>query len=302
MRSCAIFERSIGFVKHHPIYFNVILIVRMECIHNVAKTINRALAISFLCGMGFFMGTPSAFGLLFVPDGAVVSTGGGMFDLACTEVQIGSASAPAGSAELDTPSGQLRNVTSFMQNASGLTNAGSALYEINADWINFGTFNAQSSTVQFSDYCGVTQSKVNGNTTFSTLKMSSSAGHTYTFESGTTFTISKRIEIVGSGAPVMVLAATASQPGAINLLLGGTQSIQNVGVNGVKSTGQWLASNDDNRIANGYAPRWFKSGAPIEKIPVLSTPNLLLLILILAALMCCIPLRRNPPKTNAKTN
>ncbi len=65
---------------------------------------------------------------------------------------------------------------------AGVLNANSATLEIAGDWDNTGTFNAGTSSVNFVDGCGVSLATISGETSFSTLTITTATGKTYQLE------------------------------------------------------------------------------------------------------------------------
>jgi len=233
---------------------------------------------------------PAARADLVVPPGGQYSTGGGLTDLACTDVVVAGTLLVAG--------GSLVNVRHVTIQPGGTIDGGSGLIQVGGNWSNSGTFVAGTSTVRFIDLCGLTSGTVGGNTVFFNARFSSATGKNHVFQVGTTQTISGLLEILGtSGNPIQFRSSAPGQVANINLLPAGTQSILHVGVTDIWATGQPLAPNQSNEGGGGNASNWFGSGGPPivpeieEPIPSLGNLGLLGLGALLAGL-AIIDLRR----------
>lgn len=230
-----------------------------------------ALAVAFLAAR-------LAWADLIVPSGSLASVGPGRVDLACTDVVV--------SGTLQVNSGQLRNVRSVTINPGGAIDGGSGLIEVGGNWTNSGTFIAGSGTVNFRDLCSFGNAVVMGSTTFYRASFVTGSGKNYVFAVGSTQTITALLEITGTAPqPIQFRSSIPGQVAFINLLTGGTQQIQHVGVTDVWATGQWLAPFLTNEGGGGNARRWF--GTPddvVIPIPTLDRSALLALGALLAAL------------------
>jgi hypothetical protein len=200
---------------------------------------------------------------LIVPANSQTSVNNGVVDLSCTDVVV------AGTLNVDT--GALKNVRNLTIQPGGVVNGGSGLIEIGGNWSNSGNFVAGSSTVNFRELCGAGPATISGNTTFSAVSFVSAIGRTYTFTVGSTQTITTLLQISGTQAnPIQFKSSSSGQVASINLLTGGTQQIQNVGVTDVWATGQWLAPLGHNAGGGGNAQRWF--GNPVIGGAAKATP------------------------------
>ncbi len=213
-----------------------------------------------------------------VPAGAAFALGGGSLDLGNTSLQVG------GSFALG--SGSATNIDSVSILAGGALDGGSGVLTLFGDWSNAGTFTAGTGSVNFIDG-GIAQSNVSGNSTFANASFVSATGKNYIFAVGTTQSVSGLLTIQGSATQgIQFRSATAGQVANIDLLPGGSQNIQYVGVSDVHATGQHLAPNLTNDGGTGNATGWF--GAAIAgntaPTPALSWIGLLLLALLLATI------------------
>lgn len=212
---------------------------------------------------------------LIVPANGQYVTNAGLTDLACTDVIV------AGTLFVNT--GSLVNVRHVTIQAGGTIDGGSGVIQLGGDWTNQGTFSAGTGSVQFRDLCGLSSATVGGNTSFFNASFVSTTGKSYVFAVGSTQTIAGLLEIAGTGAlPIQFRSATPGQVASINLLGGGTQAIQHVGVTDVWATGQKLAPTQTNEGGGGNANNWF-GGRVITEIPVPALSDLA--TLALAALL-----------------
>jgi hypothetical protein len=223
------------------------------------------------------------FAQVIVPSGAAFSLGGGSLDLGNTSLQVGGSFAVG--------SGNVQNVDSVSILAGGTLNGDSGTLTLFGDWSNAGTFAAGSSTVNFID--GVAQANISGNSTFNNASFVSANGKNYVFAVGTTQSVSGLLTILGTSTQgIQFRSSTAGQVANINLLPGGSQNIQYVGVSDVHATGQHLAASQTNDGGTGNATGWFGSAAAGNTVPTpaLTWMGLLLLALLLAVLSAA---RRN---------
>lgn len=205
-----------------------------------------------------------------VPAGTSSNTGGGVFDLACSDLLV------AGTLGVDN--GQIINVRNVVIQPGGVINGNSGLISLSGNWNNGGSFAAGTGTVNFVDSPTCASSAtLSGNTTFSTVNFTSTLGKTYTFAADSSQQISSLLTIRGTAQlPIVIVSSVPGQFAAINLT--GNQQIGNVAVNWVAATGFWLAAYQVNRNPTGVAPSWFGEGLIV---PSLSTVALALLTLTL---------------------
>lgn len=247
----------------------------------VALSASRTVFAAFLCSLLFSL---PAFATLDVPAGTVSSTGGGVFDLACSDLLV------AGTLNLD--GGQVINVRHVNIQPGGVVNGNTGLISIYGNWSNGGNFAAGNSTISFADNAACsTGSTISGNTTFRAVNFISAIGKTYTFAAGSTQYVTGVLSI--SGTATLPINFVSSVPGQLAYIdLSGVQLIGNVAVDGVGASGQWLAPGATNRNASGVAPRWFGQGEPV---PTLNDAALVLLTLFM--LLAGVRLRRKPRAT-----
>jgi len=229
--------------------------------------------------LAFLLGCFAAAGAradLDVPAGGQYILDAGVTDLACTNVTV------AGT--LLVQSGSLINVRHLTIQPGGTIDGGSGIIELGGDWANSGTFTSGTGQVNFRDLCGLTSVVISGSTTFHDLSFVSSIGKNHSFVTGTTQTVAGELEIVGTAPNPLQFRTTSSGVTAfIDLVPGGTQAIQHVGVTDVWATGQWLAPLLTNEGGGGNANRWF--GMPMvapTRIPTLGDAALALAALMLA--------------------
>ncbi len=219
-----------------------------------------------------------------VPVGTSSSTGGGIYDLACSDLLV------AGTLNVD--SGQIINVRNIIIQSGGVVSGGSGVISLSGNWSNAGSFSAGTGAVNFVDNAPcVTSSTISGNTTFGILRLTSTVGKIYTFAAGSVQQVANGLTITGTAAlPILLVSSTPGQFASIDLLSG--QLISNVSVDWIRASGLWLAPGQTNRNAAGNAPRWFGQG---EIIPTLS--HWALALLMLATLAFGLRARRRKPQS-----
>ena len=206
-----------------------------------------------------------------VPTGGSMSLGGGIVDLACTDVIVGGT--------LNVGSGQLINVRDVTILAGGAISATTGSITLGRNWSNQGSFTSGMSTVAFLDSgtCA-SASSIGGNTSFYNLTLRSTTGRVVTLASGSTQTVLGSLTIIGTSVLPIVLVSSAPPATASLALTGAGQIIANVSVNNVAATGQWLAAGQSNRNPTGFAPNWFGDGLVV---PTLGSGGLALLIVLM---------------------
>jgi hypothetical protein len=211
-----------------------------------------------------------------VPSTATFALNGGSLDLSGTDLQV------AGSFSL--ASGLVQNAANVAIAPGGNVDGGSGSVTLFGDWFNLGSFVAGSSQVDFVDGA-LAQSNVSGDTTFFNLSFISLTGKAYIFQGASTQTIESRLQILGtSNFGIQFQSAIPAQFASIDLLNGGSQNIDFVGVSNVHATGQHLAPNLTNDDGSGNATGWFGqggggTGGTVTPAPVLSAWSLLLMAL-----------------------
>lgn len=217
-----------------------------------------------------------------VPAGATFDLDGGRVDVAGGDVES--------RGTLRLGDGELTGVGDFRVLA-GTADLGSGLIRIAGDWENRAVVTAGGSVVEFRDGPAAIRA-ILGSTAFATLSLVSANGTRYRIESGSTQRIATLLEIVGTGVPIQIEASSASIA-SVNLLAGGTQAIDNVGVSNVHAIGQPLAPTQTNQGGSGNANGWFGQGGggvtpptivePLV-VPALSDLGLLLTTLLFGAI------------------
>lgn len=216
-----------------------------------------------------------------IPAGAALDIGDGRIEVAGGDVEIRGA--------LRLGNGQLLDVGDFRVLA-GSADLGSGVIRLVGDWENRATLIAGTSRIEFRD--GATAIRaILGSTDFATLSLVSANGTRYRIESGSTQHIAELLEIVGEGVPIQIDVTTAGSIARFDLLAGGTQDIDNVGVSDVHAVGQRLAPEQTNQGGNGNDDGWFGQGGvtppplvvPPLVVPTLSDVGLLLLTLLFGA-------------------
>jgi hypothetical protein len=232
---------------------------------------------------------------LVVPANSVMNLASGTVDLACTDLVV------AGTLQL--ASGSILNARHVTIQAGGTIDGGTGILALGGNWANAGQFIAGTSQVRFRDLCSLASVTVTGNTTFATASFVTATGKNYVFAVGSTQTVNNLLEIAGTAAlPIQFRSSGAGQTGFINLLNGGVQSIQHVGVTDVWATGQWLAPTLNNEGGGGNANRWFGGSVPIAATPVPTLGDFMLvaMALMFAATGALLLRRRRPTLRNFK--
>ena len=230
--------------------------------------------------LGLLMAAP-AWADMEVPAGTFSNTGGGVFDLANTDLLV------AGTLGVDD--GQIINVRNVVIQPGGVINGGTGAISLSGNWSNSGSFAAGAGSVNFVDSpTGPPSATISGNTSFSTVNFTSALGKTYTFAAGSSQQISNLLTIRGTAA--LPVALVSSMPGQFAFLnLGGNQQISNLAVDWVAATGVWIAAGQINRNPTGVTSRWLGAG---EVVPTLGAGALALLALMMIFMAC--RMRRKP--------
>jgi hypothetical protein len=226
---------------------------------------------------------------LVIPSGAQYNIGGGLTDVACTDVVVAGTLLVAG--------GALVRVRHLTIQPGGAIDGGSGLIQLGGNWSNSGSFAAGTSTIQFVDACGFTSVTIDGTTAYFNARFASTTGKNLVFQVGTTQSIAGRLEISGTASnPIQFRSGVRGQVANVNLLPAGTQSILHVGVTDVWATGQHLAPDQSNEGGGGNAFNWFGPPVGIDEPPTLPIPTLgdmaLLALAALLAGVAIVDLRR----------
>jgi len=243
-----------------------------------ARTLLAAWAFAFLAA-----GTAHAD--LIVGAGSTTTLGSGVVDLACTDLIV------AGT--LQIASGSIHNARNVTIQPGGTIDGGSGLIQLGGNWTDNGSFVANTGEVDFRDLCVPGPASITGSTTFFRASFVSGTGKNYVFAVGSTQTIQSVLEIAGTApSPIQFRSSTPGQVANMNLVAGGTQLIQHVGVTDVWATGQHLAPNLTNEGGGGNAHRWFNRGGggggpgrggSAAPIPTIDVGALIALAALLAA-------------------
>jgi hypothetical protein len=241
----------------------------------------------------------SAHADLTVPGGGLVTLGPGIVDLACTDVVV------AGT--LHVNGGALKNVRNVSIQSGGVLNGGTGLIEVAGNWSNTGSFVAGTGRVNFRELCAAGAATISGDTLFNRASFVTTSGRNYVFTTGSTQTVKSVLEISGTVTnPIQFRSSAPGQVAFINLLIGGTQLIQHVGVTDVWATGEWLAPFQTNEGGGGNAHRWFGTpsgpgtGSAGTAIPTLDTAALAALAALLAAAGAWFARQRSATKTSTR--
>ena len=223
------------------------------------------------CFVGLLVSLPAQADME-VPAGTSSNTGGGVFDLGCSDLLV------AGTLSLDE--GQIINVRNVNIQAGGVINGNTGLISLSGNWSNVGSFAAGASTVNFVDNTACAASAtVSGNSSFNNVNFTSTTGKTYTFAAGSTQQVLGLLTVSGTTAvPIVFVSSTPGQFASINLSVSGAQSFRNLSADWINATGLWLAAGQNNRNPNGHTSRMFGDG---EVVPTLDDTALALLMLLI---------------------
>jgi hypothetical protein len=216
-----------------------------------------------------------------IPSGSQFSLGSGSLNAGCGDLAV------AGTLSID--SGSANNIRNVAINP-GTINGGSGQINLSGDWINQGTFNAQTVTVQVTDGCGTTLSQLSGDTTFNRFVASTSSGKRLQPTSGSMQTFTGGLSLSGTGSDKLLLrTSSAGTTAAFTLKQGASQSISGVDVQDIDSSaGEIKAPGPPERfnsVDSGNNSNWFISAikeiVPVDTLPVPMLAILVILILLL---------------------
>lgn len=206
-----------------------------------------------------------------VGSGGSFSLGAGQLDLAGGDLRI--------DGQFDVAGATVRNVGTVVIN--GGLDGGTGRLEVWGNWINRGSFSAGGGEIQLLDSVGQ-PSQILGQSIFSSLSLTSTAGGRFVFESGAEQRVVGTLTILGlDGMPIQVESTAPPQPAFLWLDPNGAQSISNVGVSNVHATGQRLAPDQTNQGGAGNDLGWFGQVMEAIPVPALSIIGLLFLGLML---------------------
>ena len=166
--------------------------------------------------------------IITISSGSQFSLGSGSLSAGCGDLAV------AGTLSIDSGSANnIRNVAI----SPGTINGGSGQVTLSGDWLNQGTFNAQTGTVQVTDGCGTTLSQLRGDTTFNRFVASTSSGKQLQPASGSTQTFTGGLALSSTGADrLLIRTSSAGATAAFTLNQGVSQSISGVDVQDIDSS------------------------------------------------------------------
>ena len=138
-----------------------------------------------------------------VEAGASFDLGDGRLDLGCSDLAV------AGDFALG--SGTVDQILDVTLSLGGTLDGANGTLNMTGNWNNAagGTFIAGTSSVNFVDGCGVSAATITGNTTFSTLTITTTTGKSYQFEAGSTQTIGAVLSLSGAVGNLLVIGSTS---------------------------------------------------------------------------------------------
>ena len=218
-----------------------------------------------------------------ISSGSQFSLGSGSLSAGCGDLAV------AGTLSIDSGSANnIRNVAI----SPGTINGGSGQINLSGDWVNQGTFNAQTGTVQVTDGCGTTLSQLSGDTTFNRFVASTSSGKQLQPASGSTQTFAGGLTLNGTGPDkLLIRTSSAGATAAFTLNQGASQSISGINVQDIDSSaGKTIAPGPPksfNSVDAGNNNNWFISAireiVPVNTLPTPMLAILAILILILGS-------------------
>lgn len=213
----------------------------------------------------FGLATVASAAQLTVGAGSTLDLGSGSLDLGCAGLVV------AGTLAAGT------NVIDWAQDVSvqpgGTLNGESATLYVTGDWSNSGTFSAGTSSVNFIDGCDRTSATISGGSTFATLSMTTAIGKLYSFQAGSTQTITGSLTLAGASGNLLTIRSTVNGNEAF-LDLQGSQAVDFVDVKDNHAIGHLILMGLDS-VNSGNAPGWWVAAG----IPALSAAALALLML-----------------------
>ena len=195
-----------------------------------------------------------------VGSGASVDLGTGSLDLGCADLSVGG-TLSAGTVGF----AQARDVTI---DPSGLVNGNSATLEIAGDWDNAGSFNAGTSTVKMVDGCGLASAVIAGDTTFANLELTTSTGFLYSFDSGSTQTVTSSLTLLGDTGNLLTIRSTLDGSAAF-LNVQGSGSGDFVDVQDNDATGGNAITLGANSVLGTNTPGWLSAAALVPALGAL---------------------------------
>ncbi|MEH6610193.1 MAG: hypothetical protein V7696_12565 [Halioglobus sp.] len=221
-----------------------------------------------------------------ISSGSQFSLSSGSLNAGCGDVAV------AGTLSID--SGSANNLRNVAIN-SGTINGGSGQINLSGDWLNQGTFNAQTGTVQVTDGCGTTLSQLSGDTTFNRFVASTASGKQLQPSTGSTQTFTGGLTLSGTGPDkLLVRTSSAGATAAFILSQGASQTISGIDAQDIDSSaGETIAPGPPERfnsVDSGNNTNWFISAIK-EIVPVDTLPAPMLAILVMLILLLGIKAR-----------
>lgn len=207
-----------------------------------------------------------------IDSGGSISLGNGVLDLAGGDLIV--------DGQFNLQDGDVSNAGNVAINGGLDGGTGSLL--VLGDWINNGSFIAQTGQVTLFNTAGGSVQMI-GDSIFFGLSLLGPAGGRFVLQSGSVQQVINALTILGApGQPVQIESSNPPQIAELVLQAGGSQNIDFVGVSNVHATGEPLAPDGTNQGGSGNAFGWFGSGSfgPLP-IPTLSIPGLLLMMLMM---------------------
>ena len=207
-----------------------------------------------LGALPLLLGAPvGAWASFTVGAGSSLSFGNADVDFAEGDLQV-AGTLEAGAGVLD----RVRHVT---VDAGATLDAGAATIRVCGNWTNFGSFAPGTSTVEFFDGCGLSGAEFAGDTTFSSIDMTTATGKEYRFAAGSQQTVVAFLALQGVLGNRLVLRSDQAGSAAF-LQVQGAGSGFFVDVDDVDaSSGSTIELGAFSSIG-ANAPGWSSSGPP----------------------------------------
>ena len=228
----------------------------------------RQLPSHIFSATALWLATTASGAQLTVGGGSTVRLGDGGLDLGCADLVVAGTMA-AGTSGID----QTRDVGIA---PSGTVEGESATLNVTGDWDNAGSFNAGTAIVNFVGGCGRNSAIISGETTFSTLWITTSTGKLYSFQSGSTQTITNSLTLTGVAGNLLTLRSTVGGNEAF-LDLQGNHSTDFVDVDDVHAIGNTITLGPGS-VQGDNTVGWIGVA-----VPALSVVALVLLMLTIIA-------------------
>ncbi|MFT3791892.1 MAG: hypothetical protein QM741_12645 [Rudaea sp.] len=189
-----------------------------------------------------------------VPSGASMDLADGAIHLACSDLTV------AGT--LTGGSAMVSGIANLTING-GTLDAGSALFAVGGDFVDSGTFNAGTSSVEIVDACGSGVSRLGGSSAFYDFSASTAAGKQLVLDAGLTQSVSHAFTLQGAAGQLLrVLSSGAGQQARFAIAAAASQVVSYVDARDNLASQATIAPGLPslyNSIDSGNLTNWFGS-------------------------------------------